>query len=89
MLAQGSHKPAGLRYPNRKKSIEVRSGKRRGQTWKPPYPIVCSPNSFTRSASLMMFCAQAHRHVATVRSGAEKSVLILAFLAIRCLFVQN
>ncbi|GBM17233.1 hypothetical protein AVEN_223781-1 [Araneus ventricosus] len=37
-----------LRYHHRKKSIGVRSGERGGHSWKPPYPIICSPNSSTR-----------------------------------------
>ncbi|GBN98727.1 hypothetical protein AVEN_171005-1 [Araneus ventricosus] len=43
--------PNGVKNPHRKKSIGVRSGERRGHSWKLPYPIICSPNSFTRRMS--------------------------------------
>ncbi|GBO08380.1 Fatty acid synthase, partial [Araneus ventricosus] len=36
-----------LRYPLKKTSIGVRSGERGGHSWKPPYPIIYSPNSST------------------------------------------
>ncbi|GBM34430.1 hypothetical protein AVEN_226846-1 [Araneus ventricosus] len=61
-----------LRYPHMKKSIGIISGERGGHSWKPPYPIICSPNSSSRyTALLMMFCAHAYCHVGTIRSGAE------------------
>ncbi|GBN15077.1 hypothetical protein AVEN_272438-1 [Araneus ventricosus] len=47
------------------------------------------------TASLMMYCAQAHRHVETILSGAENkqmcilSVLLLASMTIKRLFVLN
>ncbi|GBN93909.1 hypothetical protein AVEN_30298-1 [Araneus ventricosus] len=41
-----------LRYPHRKKSLGVKSGERRGHSWKPPYPIICSPNSSTRISDM-------------------------------------
>ncbi|GBM70464.1 hypothetical protein AVEN_188212-1 [Araneus ventricosus] len=58
-----------LRQLHRKKSIEVRSGEREGHSWNSLLLVPRIPPPGT--ASLMMFCEQAHCHVGNIRSGAE------------------
>ncbi|GBM25494.1 hypothetical protein AVEN_62251-1 [Araneus ventricosus] len=92
MLAEGSHTPAVSDNATGKSplesdqvNVEATLGNHHTRLFVPP----------PGTASRMMFCTQAHRHVGIIRSGAENkqmcilSVLCLAFMAIRCLFVLN
>ncbi|GBN63334.1 hypothetical protein AVEN_47465-1 [Araneus ventricosus] len=95
MLAEGSHTPAVWGIPTGKSPLEsdqVNAEATLGNHHTRLFVTRIPPSG---TASLMMFCAQAHRHVGTIRSGAENkqmcilSILFLAFMAIRCLFVLN
>ncbi|GBM04894.1 hypothetical protein AVEN_9519-1 [Araneus ventricosus] len=95
MLVEWWHTPVAIGIPTGKRKLEsdqvnaeATLGNRHTRLFVARIP---SPGA----VSLMMFCAQAHRHVGTIRFGAENkqmcilSILFLAFMTIRYLFVLN